>query len=138
MSLWRIVPLMLVVLAMPKEARPQQNVFAKETIESLRGFGISPFPRVVMEGEQGRLKSNEFARAVRYDSDREELWVSKRIAQMEGRDIRDIIDHEVSHLRAWRDHGIEIHEHGPEWLKVCRAHAKDPQAACVTYRPAFR
>jgi len=129
---WRLIPLLLVSIAMPETGKPQQNVFAKEAVESLKSFGITPFPRVVMEGKDGRLKSNEYARAVRYDSDREELWISKAIAEV--KDIRDIIDHEVSHLAAWRKHGIEISEHGPEWLKVCRAHAKHPAGACVTRR----
>ena len=41
---WRLIPLLLVSIAMPETGKPQQNVFAKEAVESLKSFGITPFP----------------------------------------------------------------------------------------------
>lgn len=36
------------------------------------------------------------------------------------KDIRPIMQHEISHLAAWRRYGEQIKEHGPQFQRECR------------------
>ncbi|WP_366524231.1 SprT-like domain-containing protein [Henriciella sp.] len=71
------------------------------------------------------------ARAVRYESGREEVWVSGDI--LEEGDYAQTLDHESSHLRTWRDFGTHVHMHGRQWRKSCREMAS-ALAACEETR----
>lgn len=69
------------------------------------------------------------ALAVRYDSGREALYVSDEI---EGKTLRDILDHEAAHFAAWRLYGEDISPHGLAWRKHCLARATSPKACKPT------
>jgi hypothetical protein len=89
--------------------------------ESFQRFDMKPFPAVRIISEDGHLKAHEYARAVLYESGREEIWIS---ADVVGRDdLHVILDHETAHLKAWREHGPRISEHGVIWRRVCRTYA---------------
>jgi hypothetical protein len=94
-----------------------------EAKASFDAFGLRPYPRVIITDI--RLERNEYARAVRYESGREELWIRQPVKK-DG--LRVIIDHESAHLRAWRDYGLTIESHGPHWLRTCRRFAQSIQS----------
>lgn len=97
-----------------------ENAFAREAKDSFLRFGLRPFPQIrIVEPE--RLKRGEYARAVRYESGKEEIWVTRETGTLE--DLHTVIDHESAHIRTWRDYGIRVQEHGPQWRSVCRKHA---------------
>lgn len=67
--------------------------------------------------------------SVRYDSGREALYVSDEI---EGKALRDILDHEAAHFAVWRLHGEKVAPHGTAWRKHCIARAQSPKACKPT------
>ena len=58
------------------------------------------------------------ARAVRDDEGREVIIYDKTA---DPKDLTPLLQHETAHIAAWRQHGEGIKEHGPEFLKMCRA-----------------
>lgn len=75
------------------------------------------------------LECRRLGRAVLYDSGREVVFVSSEL-DPEGRLFRLVIEHELSHLEAWRVYGPNIAEHGFLWRRLCNR--SRPRAACVT------
>lgn len=65
------------------------------------------------------LEGIRAGRAVVYESGRSVIFISSRI-DPDSALFRIVVDHETSHIEAWRRHGINIPEHGPRWLRVCR------------------
>jgi len=94
---------------------------------TLERFDLRPFPAIVLR-DASNMKRGEIARAVLFESGREEIWVSR--SALDNPSLSDAMDHEGSHLRAWREHGPGIDEHGPEWRRICRASAANPAKAC--------
>lgn len=123
----------LATFAMPKPAEPQQkqNVFAQHVKDAFDVFELKPYPRLKLMREDGALARNEMARAVLYESGREDMWVRK--ALFGSPNIARILQHEAAHLKAWREHGTDINMHGPEWQRTCRAYATAPGACNVFY-----
>lgn len=91
-------------------------------------FELDPAPTVVViPFGDPRLSMSEWAKAVRYDSGRDEIWIAEDAARRG--DLELILDHEASHLKAWRVHGEGIETHGKEWRRICRKYARN-KAAC--------
>lgn len=90
-----------------------------------------PYPELhVVDARHWMLRSGGLAAiSVRYDSGREALYVSDEI---EGKTLRDILDHEAAHFAAWRLYGESIPAHGPEWRRHCLARAERPKACKPT------
>jgi hypothetical protein len=66
------------------------------------------------------------ARAVRDDEGREVI-IYDRTA--DPKSLGPLLQHEAAHIAAWREHGESIREHGPEFMRLCRA--------LVTERPSY-
>lgn len=113
--------LALLAIFMARPAQPNIDRLTHEARASFLRFDLRPFPAVRIVAEEGRLLDGEYARAVLYDSGREEIWIRASTADLD--ELHSILDHEAAHLRAWRDHGPNIPEHGFRWLKTCRTHA---------------
>lgn len=89
--------------------------------ESFARFELKPYPPLRIISEPGHLERGELARAVLYESGREEIWLSADALKAD--DLWIILDHEVGHLRTWRDHGPGVLEHGAEFRRTCRKYA---------------
>jgi hypothetical protein len=92
-------------------------------------FGLVPAPEIVMAKDFSEgLTHKEFARAVVYNSGREVIILSERIDRDH---VKQMIEHEAAHLRAWRDYGYDIEPHGREWKRTCRKYARINSSACT-------
>ena len=89
-------------------------------------FELTPPPevRIALPGE---LLPAEWARSVLYESGREVILIAADA--LSRADLPLILDHEASHLKAWRLYGPGIETHGREFRRVCRKYARD-RAAC--------
>lgn len=102
--------------------------FAKD---SFARFGLSPMPRLrIVKADSPDLERGEIARAVLFESGKEEVRVS--VGLLNDRRLQGALDHESAHLRTWREHGPDVEVHGPEFRKICRRYAADP-SSCDTH-----
>ena len=91
---------------------------------------LTPSPEVrIVPNDHELLAGGAVARAVLFDSGRDMILISVEAAEHPA--IANIIDHELSHIAAWREHGPGIKEHGREWLNICRQRAANPRACKV-------
>ena len=95
-------------------------------------FDLRPFPRLVFDTEGTSLAPNELARAVLYESGREEVWVS--MDALKSDDLWLILDHETAHLKTWREHGPSVDTHGAKFMTICRKYALS-ERACTEDHP---
>lgn len=85
-------------------------------------FGQDFAPKVQIVGKdhwafKTPAKAKRLAMAAR-DEDGGEWVLINRDAPP--KDIRPIMQHELSHLAAWRQHGEKIKEHGPQFRRQCK------------------
>lgn len=121
----------LVAAMTPPPAFPGQDRLAAIALDTFKRFGLSPMPRVrLVKSGSGDLERGELARAVVYDSGREEVRVSQRL--MSDPRLPGAFDHEAAHLLTWRIHGHDVEVHGPEFRAICRKYARDPKS-CGTH-----
>lgn len=73
---------------------------------------------------QGSIQRTSMA--VRNTDGEEFVLINSYFAKSQ--DIEQFLEHEASHLIAWRLYGEQIKEHGYEFLKVCRAVVTKRQA----------
>lgn len=114
----------LAVFAMTGKAGAAQDDYEplrQAAKESFARFELKPYPKLRIISEPGHLERGELARAVLYESGREEIWLSADALKAD--DLHVILDHEVTHLRTWRDHGPGVPEHGAEFRRTCRKYA---------------
>lgn len=51
----------------------------------------------------------------------EELIYFNRDNLIDNEALLPVVLHELSHLQAWRKHGLEIKPHGKEFMAICRS-----------------
>jgi hypothetical protein len=75
-----------------------------------------------------RMKgANRVARALRDIEGREIIIYDKTYPD----GLEPMLQHEAAHIVAWRRHGEQIREHGPEFIEICRQLVKDnPMKYC--------
>jgi hypothetical protein len=134
MGLWRLGLYALLALCMAGKAGSAQDEFKplKEAArESFVRFELKPFPALRIITEPGHLKHGELARAVLYDSGREEIWLSADALRSD--ELWIILNHEVCHLKTWREHGAGVREHGIEFMRTCRKYALSRKACAMEH-----
>ena len=94
----------------------------EETItETFERFQLKePYPIVeIVSPYHWSVRGDVKGRAVRYNTGREEIYLQRDNVRTQSK-LEDLLDHEVSHIKAWREHGENISSHGFEYNKICR------------------
>lgn len=108
-------------------AYPGQERLATFAKASFQRFGLSPMPRLrIVKPDSPDLERGELARAVLFESGKEEVRVAVRL--LTDRRLQNALDHEAAHLRTWRDHGPDVETHGREFREICVRYSAHPSA----------
>lgn len=90
--------------------------------DAMAAGGWDGMPKVQFEDPdhwafRGPAKGQQIAKALRDRDGREFIIINNQYLPLRqtGR-----VQHEVGHIGAWRNHGIRIKEHGPQFMKTCR------------------
>lgn len=114
---------------------PKDNEKGKKE-PSLGALALGAFNRFGLEGNYPELRvvppshsmignSKRIARAVMFESGPEAVYVNKRFLKTDPERMSEYLQHEASHVAAWRKHGPGIREHGREWKDLCQALASN-------------
>lgn len=80
-----------------------------------------PYPKVrIVSRKHPLLRRWSAAMAARNDQG-EELVYFNRDDLIDNEALLPLVLHELSHLQAWRQHGMDIKTHGKEFMAICRA-----------------
>jgi|GEM_PF-1333558 len=117
------------------EETPKKPAFSQTALGALNQMGLqSNYPEIRMvDRNHDMLGGRRHARAVRYESGPDALFLDKSIRSMDPTKAGEIIQHEASHIAAWNELGTGISEHGRQWLELCLARATHPRV-CKTER----
>tara|TARA_R110002111_G_scaffold170741_5_gene236452 strand:- start:2682 stop:3026 length:345 start_codon:yes stop_codon:yes gene_type:complete len=102
---------------------------------AFKRFGLNEdYPEVrLVDPEHGMIGSKRIARAVKFESGPDAVYINKRYLDSDPAKLDEYIQHEASHIAAWRKHGPQISEHGRDWRRLCLALASHPRV-CKTNR----
>ncbi len=112
----------------PKNAAPTQTKsvalfkVVRELDRAYQRFELSPpHPKIrIVDADHDVLEGGAIAVAAVSDRGEERIYFNRRYLNA-GYSIASTIRHEVAHIAAWRQHGLEIASHGPEFQSVCWA-----------------
>jgi hypothetical protein len=92
-------------------------------------FGLSDnYPELrIVQPSHDMIEGKRIARAVQFESGPDSVYISSRALRSPQQDVDEYLQHEASHLAAWRKHGPQIEEHGREWRRICLALASHPR-----------
>lgn len=117
------------------EEEPKAPTFSQTAMGALHRMGVtSDYPEIRMVDRNHKMLGGmRHARAVKFESGPDALYLDKNIRNLPPEAQSEIIQHEASHVGAWRELGTGIKEHGREWLEYCLARASTPRV-CKTER----
>lgn len=80
-----------------------------------------PYPTIRLANPSHRLLQYSSGALAAKNAGGQEFIYFDRNRLSNKQSLRPLVLHELAHLKAWRLHGIEIAEHGPEFRKVCHS-----------------
>ncbi|MCR9269239.1 MAG: SprT-like domain-containing protein [Hyphomonadaceae bacterium] len=92
-----------------------------------------PHPKIrIVNAEHDILEGGAIAVAAITDQGEERIYFNRDYLNA-GHSIASATRHEVAHLAAWRQHGLQIAPHGPEFKAICWAATS--RADCTAQQP---
>lgn len=80
-----------------------------------------PYPQIsIVDETHDLMPKHSLAVSMRTKSGQELIYFNRKFLKMT-RDLEGTVMHELAHIKTWREHGIQVREHGPEFRKVCRS-----------------
>ena len=118
-----------------KERGMPENDVGQIALMAFKRFGISEnYPQIrLVESGHDMIGGKRIARAVQFESGPDAIYVNIQYLDSDPDELSEYIQHEASHIAAWRKYGTGIREHGPEWTELCLAFASHPRV-CKTIR----
>jgi len=129
-SYFVIFSLLLIGSCTPGSATNEEPINHDEIIqETFERFELeAPYPPVYIESPNHEfLSGTTVGRAVRYSTGREEIYLEDHAVRSE-RSFKELLEHEVAHLKTWRVHGEGVASHGSEFRNICNQYAQNRKA----------
>ena len=120
---------------LPKDKTERNRELGANALGVFNQFGLQGnYPEIrIVPNNHKLLGGRRLARAVHYESGPDSVYISKRALTARPDAVKEYLEHEASHIAAWRQHGPQISEHGKEWSAICKALASSPRV-CKTSR----
>ena len=121
--------LILAISVMPASATSQSEIQMMINTAAKR-YSMDPV-RFHIVGPDHKLFKRDpaIAKAVRWQDGDEAIYIVSTRAKSQSA-LLVVIDHEMSHLKAWRTHGESIKVHGYQWKSTCRKYSAFGSRAC--------
>lgn len=122
---------------MPKPDKQKTQEMSALALGAFKRFGLKEsggYPELrIVDRTHDMLGGKRHARAVMYESGPPSVYLSRRAYTTRPQTVDEYLQHEASHIAAWRKYGYGIQEHGKEWRDLCLAMASSPRV-CKTER----
>lgn len=124
-----VIFLILVLSVMPASADSRSEIQTMIDAAAER-YSMEPVRFRVVEPSHKLFKRDPaIAKAVRWRDGDEAIYIVSTRAKSQSA-LLVVIDHEMSHLKAWRVHGENIKVHGHQWKSTCRKYSVLGSRAC--------
>lgn len=124
-----VIFLILVLSVMPASADSRSEIQTMIDAAAER-YSMEPVRFRVVEPSHKLFKRDPaIAKAVRWRDGDEAIYIVSTRAKSQSA-LLVVIDHEMSHLKAWRVHGENIKVHGHQWKSTCREYSDFGSRAC--------
>lgn len=121
--------LVLALSVMPASATSQTEIRTMIDVAAER-YDMDPV-RFHIVGPDHKLFKRDpaIAKAVRWQDGDEAIYIVSTRTKSQFA-LMVVIDHEMSHLKAWRIHSEDIKVHGHRWKSICRKYSAFGSRAC--------